>query len=137
MPLNVLASEQIKMTAETADKIIKLLNYCTMHQEAKLRYHISGMTLNIHSHASYLSEREAKSRSGGFFYTGSNIDNTSRITNGAIFIISPILKRGMSSAEAEIGSVFLNHSRNNMQWLGFSSRIITTNSSFAVKIIKH
>jgi hypothetical protein len=28
MPVNVLASEQTKATAETADKIIKLLNYC-------------------------------------------------------------------------------------------------------------
>jgi hypothetical protein len=67
------------------------------------------MILNIHSHASYLSEREAKSRAGGFFYMGSNIDSQDRLTNGAILIISTILKHVMSSAaEAEIGSMFLN-----------------------------
>jgi hypothetical protein len=31
MPVNVLASEQTRATAATADKIIKLLNYCTLH----------------------------------------------------------------------------------------------------------
>jgi hypothetical protein len=31
MPVNVLASEQTRSTADTADKIIKLLNYCTTH----------------------------------------------------------------------------------------------------------
>jgi hypothetical protein len=57
MPVNVLASEQTKSTAATADKIIKLLNYCTTHPEDTLRYHASDMILNIHSDASYLSER--------------------------------------------------------------------------------
>jgi hypothetical protein len=40
---------------------------------------------------------------------GSNIDSKNKLTNGAILIISTILKHMMSSAaEAEIGSVFLN-----------------------------
>jgi hypothetical protein len=62
MPVNLLASEQIKATAAPSDKIIKLLNYCTMHPEAKVRYHVSDMILNINSDASYLSHRELKSR---------------------------------------------------------------------------
>jgi hypothetical protein len=67
------------------------------------------MILNIHSDALYLSEREAKSREGGFFYMGSNIDSHNKFTNGAILIISTILKHVMSSAaESKIGSVFLN-----------------------------
>jgi hypothetical protein len=67
------------------------------------------MILNIHSDASYLSERESKSRAGGFFYMGSNTDNSNRLTNGEILIVSPVLKHVMSSAaEAEIGAVFLN-----------------------------
>jgi hypothetical protein len=67
------------------------------------------MILNIHSDASYLSEREAKSRAGGFVYLVSNIDSNHKVTNDAILIISKILKHVMSSAaEAEIGSVFLN-----------------------------
>jgi hypothetical protein len=80
-----------------------------MHPEATLRYHASDMILNIHSDASYLSEREAKSRAGGFFYMGSNTDKANRLTSGAILIISTVLKHVMSSAdEAEICAVFLN-----------------------------
>jgi hypothetical protein len=67
IPINVLASEQSKATAVTADKVIKLLNYCNAHPETKIRYHASDMILHIHSDASYLSEREAKSRAGGSF----------------------------------------------------------------------
>jgi hypothetical protein len=67
------------------------------------------MILNSHSDASYLSEREAKIRLRGLFYTGSTTDKANRLTNGAIPIISTVLKHGMSSsAEAEIGAVFLN-----------------------------
>jgi hypothetical protein len=35
MPINVLASEQSKATADTADKVIKLLNYYNTHPEKK------------------------------------------------------------------------------------------------------
>jgi hypothetical protein len=70
MPINVLASEQSNATEVTADKVIKLLNYCNTHPETKIRYHASDMILHIQSDASYLSENEAKSRAGGFFYMG-------------------------------------------------------------------
>jgi hypothetical protein len=36
MPVNVLASEQIKSTITTVEKVIKLLNYCATHPEATL-----------------------------------------------------------------------------------------------------
>jgi hypothetical protein len=62
--VHVLASEQTRDTAATADKIIKLLNYSTTHPEATLRYYASNMILNIHSDACYPSEREEKSRAG-------------------------------------------------------------------------
>jgi hypothetical protein len=103
MPINVLASEQSKATAVTADKVIKLLNYCNTHPETKIRYHASDMILHIHSDASYLSESEAKSRAGGFFYMGSSTNPDKKLTNGAILIISKVLKHVMSSAtKAEI-----------------------------------
>jgi hypothetical protein len=106
MPINVLASEQSRATADTADKIIKLLNYCNTHSETKIRYHASGMILYIHSDASYLSEREAKIRAGGFFYLGNSANTAKKLTNGALLIISTVLKHVMSSAaEAEIGAV--------------------------------
>jgi hypothetical protein len=67
------------------------------------------MILNIHNDASYLSEREAKSRAGGGFYMGSNADAANKLTNGEILIISTVLKHVMSlAAEAEIGAVFIN-----------------------------
>jgi hypothetical protein len=109
MPINDLASEQSKATEVTADKFIKLLNYCNTHPETKIRYHASDMILHIHSDASYLSENEAKSRVSGFFYMGNKTNTDKKITNGAILIISKVLKHVMSSpAEAEIGAVFIN-----------------------------
>jgi hypothetical protein len=67
------------------------------------------MILHIHSDASYLSESEAKSRAGGFFYMGNATKHDKKLTNGAILIVSKVLKHVMSSAvEAEIGAVFIN-----------------------------
>jgi hypothetical protein len=60
MPINVLASEQSNATEVTADKVIKLLNYCNTHPETKNRYHASDMILHIHSDASYLSEKNSQ-----------------------------------------------------------------------------
>jgi hypothetical protein len=103
MPINVLASEQPNATEVTADKAIKLINYCNTHPETKIRYHASDMILHIHSDASCLSENEAKSRAGGFFYMGNTTKNDKKLTNGAILIISKVLKHVMSSAaEAEM-----------------------------------
>jgi hypothetical protein len=39
MPISVLASEHLTATNVTADKVIKLLNYCNTHPESKIRYH--------------------------------------------------------------------------------------------------
>jgi hypothetical protein len=69
------------------------------------------MILYRHSDASYLSEREAKSRTGGFFYMGNSAETANKPINGEILIISTVLKHVMSSAsteEAEIGAVFIN-----------------------------
>jgi hypothetical protein len=112
MPITILASEQSNTTEVTADKVIKLLNYCNTHPETKIRYHASDMILHIHSDSCYLSENEAKSRAGGFFYMGNNNKNDKNLTNGAILIISKVLKHVMSTAaEAEIGAVFISQRR--------------------------
>jgi hypothetical protein len=67
------------------------------------------MILYIHINASYLSENEAKSRARGFFYIGNTAQNDKKLTNGAILIVSKVLKHVISSAaEAEIGAVFIN-----------------------------
>jgi hypothetical protein len=75
MPISVLASEQSKATAVTAGKVIKLLNYCNTHTETKIRYHAPNMILHIHSDASYLSEKEAKSRAQGVLLHGQQPQN--------------------------------------------------------------
>jgi hypothetical protein len=100
MPINVLASEQSKATSYTADKLIKLLNYCSTHPEIKIRYHAYDMILYIHSDASSLSERESKSRAGGLLYIGISADTSNKLTNGEIIIISTVIKH-MMSLEAE------------------------------------
>jgi hypothetical protein len=82
MPINVLAYEQSKATAVTADKVIKFLNYCNTHPETKIRYHASGMILHIHSDASYLSEKEATSRAGGFFTWAAALTQTKKLPTG-------------------------------------------------------
>jgi hypothetical protein len=112
MPINVFASEQSNATEVTSDKVIKLLNYCNTHPETKIRYHASDMILHIHIDASNLSENEAKSRAGGFFYMGSDTKTDTKLTNEAILIISKVLKHVMSSAaEAKIGAVFYKRQR--------------------------
>jgi hypothetical protein len=95
MPINVLASERSNATKITARKVIKLLNYCNTHPDTKIHYHASDMILHIHSDASYLSENEAKSRAGGFFYMENNNKNEKKLTNGAILIIRKVLKHVM------------------------------------------
>jgi hypothetical protein len=82
MPISVLASEQSNATEVTADKIIKLLNYCNTHPESKIRYHASEMILHIHRDASYISENEATSRVGGFFYMGNATKNDKNSQTG-------------------------------------------------------
>jgi hypothetical protein len=56
------------------------------------------MILHIHSDALYLSENGAKSRAGGFFYIDRNTKTDKKLTNGAILIISKVLKHVMSLA---------------------------------------
>jgi hypothetical protein len=67
------------------------------------------MILYIHSDASCLSEKEAKSRAGGFFYMCSSTNTDKKLTNGSIVIISTVIKHVMSlAAEKEIGAFFIN-----------------------------
>jgi hypothetical protein len=67
------------------------------------------MISHIYSDAAYLSEHESKSRAGGFFYMGSNNKTDKKLTDGAILIVSIVLKHVMSSAaEAEIEALLIN-----------------------------
>ena len=68
------------------------------------------MILNIHSDALYLSESRARSRNAGHYFLGSIPKKGDPIPlNGAIYVHSGILKFIVtSSAEAELGALFLN-----------------------------
>jgi hypothetical protein len=64
MPLNDIATEQIKATEKTQAATNQLLGYLSSHPNATIRYHASDMILHIHSDASYLSVFSARSRLG-------------------------------------------------------------------------
>lgn len=128
--LGSLAAAQTKGTQATAQACQHLLNYAATHPDAILRYTSSDMQLHIHSDASYLSESQARSRAGGYFFLSDKIhniaspDSPAPRVNGAIHIISSILHNVMSSAtEAEVGALFHNAKdacslRNTLTFLG-------------------
>ena len=63
--LNTIAAEQSNRTESTAKVVTNLLNNYATHSEVITRYQATGMILHIHIYALFLSETEAKSRSGG------------------------------------------------------------------------
>ena len=81
------------------------LDYCATHPNVTICFQASGMILKIHSDTSYLSETEARSRVGGYFFLGSK--NETLQHNGAIHVIAKIIKNLVSSAaEAEIAGIY-------------------------------
>jgi hypothetical protein len=91
--LGTLAAAQTQGTEKTMEATMQLLDYAATHPDAAVRFHKSDVVLYCHSDASYLSERKARSRVGGFFYLG-NKDEPEVVTkpNGPIHIESKILK---------------------------------------------
>ena len=65
--LNSLEAVQTNMTIETTKQITQFLNYSATHTGTVTEYIKIRMILHIYSDASYISEPEAKSRSGGYF----------------------------------------------------------------------
>ena len=116
--LGSLASVQTNGTAATTVAITQLLNYCAAHPSATLRYHACDMVLHAHSDASYLSEKHARSRSGGIFFLSSALPDPLRAPsptstpppiNGAVHVHSSIMSVVLFSAtEAELGALFYN-----------------------------
>jgi hypothetical protein len=107
--ISSLASQQATAMEDIEAKLTQLLNYCSTHPDATIRYHASDMILNIHSDAGYLNEPEARSRAGGHFFMSSTPKNGVQQHNGSILTLSTILRMVVASAaEAEIGALFLN-----------------------------
>ena len=144
MALSDLSSAQSSATEETKSAIEKLLNYCGTHPDATIRFYSSDMMLKIHSDASYLTAPKARSQVGGHFYLGNNPrPQKPDILNGAILIVSNILKNVVSSAaEAEIGALYVNTRegealRTTLTDLGWEQRgptPVTTDNSTACGI---
>ena len=108
--LGSIASKQSQATEQTKKKVKHLLDYLATMPDAKIRYHKSDMVLNIHSNASYLSESRAQSSVTGYYFMGSNpVDRQPIPLNGAIFVLTGILKFVVASAvEAEPRALFMN-----------------------------
>jgi hypothetical protein len=110
MALSAIAAQQSAPTVETLARVNQFFDYIWTHPDAKIRYRVSDMILNVHLDASYLSAPKAQSRAGGYFFLGS-ISRESKpiIINGTIHITCTILKlAAASAAEAKLGALFLN-----------------------------
>jgi hypothetical protein len=110
MALSSIAVEQMKATEKTMGCCVQLLDYLVSNLEAKVRFHVSDMIMNIHSEASYLSKTKACSRACGHFFMGWMPKNGEPIRlNGALYVNTTILQFVVASAaEAELGALFHN-----------------------------
>ena len=141
--ISTLASQQAAPTEETARRAQQLLDYLATQEEAVLTYRASNMMLAVHSDASYLSERAARSRVGGHFFLSK--DDPIPPDNGAILTVSTIIKAVMTSAaEAELGGLFINaresvHIRKILEAMGHAQprTPIQTDNSTAEGIINN
>jgi len=113
--LGTLATQQAKGTKATMEALTQLLNYCTTHPHAVIRYHASDMTLWTHSDASYLTAPKGRSRAAGYCFLSSQPTTPPTATdepppdNRPIHVLCQIMKTVMASvAEAELGALFLN-----------------------------
>ena len=103
-----LLSYQIQATDKTQQAIHQLIYYCAANPDAIVRFRACDMQLKILSNTGYLNEAGSHSQAGGNFYLG-NKDNKPEIQNGSILNPNGILRHiTSSSAEAELGALFVN-----------------------------
>jgi hypothetical protein len=107
--ISSLASEQAKSTEAITNKLTQLINFCTTHPDTTIQYTTSDMVLHIHSDASYLSEPNARSPLGGYFFLSSKQNSDKHIHNGPILAIPAVYKNVFSSVmEAEVARTVVN-----------------------------
>ena len=105
--LSAITSEQASPTENTMKKCKQFLDFAASHDDAVLTYRASDMVLAIHSDASFLHERNSRSRVGGHHFLSSNADIPPN--NGAVLNISQIIKAVLTSAaESEMGGLYIN-----------------------------
>ena len=109
--LSAIASRQTKGTKAVMAACHQLLDYLATHPNAAIRYHASDMVLAFDTDASYLSEMDGKSRAAAYYYMTKN--GQKEFNNGAVDILSTIIKHVMSSAsEAETGALYYGCKRS-------------------------
>jgi hypothetical protein len=88
-PLSAIASDQAGSTENTMQKCLQFLDWVTSQEGSILTYHVSNMTLPIHSNASYLSKPKACSQASRHMF----IAGVEKIplNNGAVLNISQII----------------------------------------------
>ena len=103
--LSAIGSRQTKGTDAVLAACHHLLDYLATHPNAAIRYQSSDMILAFDTDASYLSEVGGKSRAAAYYYM--TRQGNRAFTNGAVDILSTIIKHVMSSAsEAETGALY-------------------------------
>jgi hypothetical protein len=96
--ISSLDSQQATSTDETFTKLFQLLNYCTTHPNATIRYHASDTILNIHSDTGYLNEPEARSRAAGHFFMSFKPISGEQQHNSAVLTLYTIFRMVVASA---------------------------------------
>ena len=103
--LSSIASQQAKGTEATLQATRQLLDYIAMHPNPSITYLTSDMILALDTDGSYLSEYGGKSRAAAYMFLTKL--NDPEFHNGAILVLSAIIKHVMASAsETEIASLF-------------------------------
>ena len=93
--LSAIGSQQSKGTKKLLAVAHHLLDYLATHPNAAIRYHSSDMILAFDTDASYLSKVNTKSRAEAYYYMTRKGNRA--FTNGAIDVLSTIIKHVMSS----------------------------------------
>jgi hypothetical protein len=108
MPINDIATEQIRATEKTQASTNQLLDYLATHPDATIRYHASDMIIHTHSDASHLPVSHALSRLGGLLFCGDKPKKEDNL-NGSILNMASVIKKLVASTpESELGACFQN-----------------------------
>lgn len=151
--LSKLSSQQSSPRLSTLDAAHRLIRYAASYPDASVTYYPSTMQLHLHSDASYLSEREARSRCGGIFFLPRLPQNTPLnpkstqppLLNGMIDVHTTIIRSVVASTcEAEYAALFMNcqHAvslRRTLTFLGYPqlSTPIASDNECAVNIANY
>ena len=104
---SAIMARQAKGTEYILTDCHQLLDYSAIHSYVAIVFLTSNMILEVHYDASYLLEKETKSREGGHFYLTNK--NDEQFKNGSICALSSIVKSVMNSAsEADLDDLVYN-----------------------------